>query len=256
LNIPASRKTPTLTEQDQETDMTADVHRIVRDGQGQGGFLAPPGHPDHFFVVRSYYVRPGKTSVNISARERGNGADGYSSVSSVAANQYGEYPDGIVAGARHVLERAELTCSGGWMRMVYGYFRNSYSPDGTDRNVGNAVIFNPLGCRVCGKPVLTAVHGYTDPAFDHEYSPRSRPAAEHHLGYLCVRKYFPDHEPRLDLIADPGQGYGSWPCAKCGRRVQYEARVDALAEVISGMRWQYITECPEGGQHELSGQPE
>lgn len=233
--------------------MTADVHRIVRDGLGQGGFLAPPGHPDHFFVVRSYYVRPGKTSVNIGARERGNGADSYSSVSSVADNDRGEYPDGIVAGARHVLERAELVYSSAWVRSVYGYFRNSYSPDGTDQNASNAIIFSP-GCRVCGKPVRAAVHGYTDPAFEHEYAPRSRPPAERHLAVLFIRQYFPGHQPRVRLIENPaGNGYGSYPCAKCGKRVQYEARVDALAEVISGLRWQYITECPEGGQHELSG---
>ena len=69
--------------------MSNDIHRIVRTGQGMGGFLAPPGHPDHVYEVRSYYVRPGKASVNIGARNRGNGADGYASVSSVIANEYG-----------------------------------------------------------------------------------------------------------------------------------------------------------------------
>ena len=74
---------------------------------------------------------------------------------------------------------------------------------------------------------------------------------EHHLGYLCVREYFPDHQPRLNLIADPGHGYGAGTCSKCGQRVQYEARHDALCVVTSGARWRYDPDCPRGGQHEI-----
>ena len=67
-----------------------------------------------------------------------------------------------------------------------------------------------------------------------------------------MREYFPDHQPREDLIADPGTGYGSWPCVKCGKRVQYEARVNGFAEAVPSARngLNYVTECPAGGQHE------
>lgn len=76
-----------------------------------------------------------------------------------------------------------------------------------------------------------------------------------HLAVLCVRGYFPDHEPRLDLIEDPGKGYGMYPCTKCGQKVQYEAKFDKLAIVLTkvvagrGTVWTYVTECAEGGDH-------
>lgn len=76
-----------------------------------------------------------------------------------------------------------------------------------------------------------------------------------HLAVLCIRKYFPDHEPRLDLIEDPGKGYGAWPCTKCGETVQYEARLDKWAKVTTRMdgtgmtHWTRSGECSEGGDH-------
>lgn len=77
-----------------------------------------------------------------------------------------------------------------------------------------------------------------------------------HLAVLCIREYFPDHEPRLDLIDDPGDGYGASPCVKCGDRVQYEARLDKLCKVTTRMvgmmtHWTRDPECPKGGDHEV-----
>jgi hypothetical protein len=78
---------------------------------------------------------------------------------------------------------------------------------------------------------------------------------ERHLAVLCIREYFPDHTPRLDLIDNPGKGHGSYPCTKCGEKVQYEAKFDKLTKVstrVSGggmTHWSYDTECPEGGDH-------
>jgi hypothetical protein len=247
--------------------MITEIHRIVRDGQGQGGFLAPPGHPDHFYVVRSYYARPGATRISISSRRE---ADGYSSLSSVLENEYGQYPESAVRSAQRIMDAAELTCSEAWVRSVYGYFRNSYSPDGEDRNVSRAISASGYHC-ACGEQSYSKgiVQLHVNWALTHMLRLRSRytrkvsdfPAGphhlvtpefppEHHLGYLCVKSYFPDHAARLDLIADPGQGYGSYPCVKCGTAVQYEAREDAYAEVLPGMRWRVSTECPAGGTHE------
>lgn len=79
-----------------------------------------------------------------------------------------------------------------------------------------------------------------------------------HLAVLCIREYFPDHEPRLDLIENPGKGYGSYPCTKCGERVQYVAKFDKLTTVTTrivlgeGTVWTYSTECSRGGDHTTS----
>lgn len=75
---------------------------------------------------------------------------------------------------------------------------------------------------------------------------------ERHSAAAHIRRYFPDHTPRLDLIADPGKGYGSWPCAKCGKRVEYEAKWDKLTTFTgSGALPDQATqtECPQGGDH-------
>ena len=76
-----------------------------------------------------------------------------------------------------------------------------------------------------------------------------------HGAVALIREYFPEHAPRLDLIADPGHGYGEWLCDKCGERVQYEARLDALAKPIRSPSFgptKYKTECSKGGAHEVA----
>jgi len=245
------------------------VFRIVRTRQGMGGFLAPPGHPDHVYEVRGYWPR-GDRAVNIARRRE---ADSYGSLSGAVENDRDMYPDSVVRQAQAIMDRAELACSEAWVRSVYGYFRNSYSPDGVDRNVSNMISASEYHC-ACGE------HSYSRGVLQLHLNraikamlglrnrwtrkPEKFPAGPHylvtpdtlellperHLGYLCVQSYFPDHRPRTDLIADPGQGYGSWPCVKCGTRVQYEAREDAYAEVLPGARWRISIDCPAGGKHE------
>lgn len=182
-----------------------DVYRIVR-GSGMGGFLCPPGHPNLFFTVVGA----------ATARKLAGDPHTMMSVDSAAKDDSG-VPDEIRRQARELLETTPLVRSERWERNVYGYFRNSYSPDGENRNVQHTLRQGP---------------------------------PEHHLGFLCVREYFPDAEPRLDLIADAGGGYGTQPCLKCGKRLQYEAKVDGFAEAITC----YMA-CPEGGGHEVAPLP-
>lgn len=101
-------------------------------------------------------------------------------------------PTVVRAEADQLIACQELVCSQAWVEYVYGYFRNCYFPGSLD------------------------VRQMVD---------TGRP--EQHGGYLRVRKYFPDHSPRTDLI-ESGGAYGSWPCRVCGERVQYEARIDAF----------------------------
>lgn len=120
-------------------------------------------------------------------------------------------PAGIRKSAQKRLDEAQLVCSELWQRYVYSYFRNCYSPDGVDRNVQRIIDSGP---------------------------------PEHHLGYLMVKQYFPEAQPRLDLIADSTGGYGTAACTKCGKRLQYEGKVDAFAEAITAR-----LVCPNGGHH-------
>jgi hypothetical protein len=123
-------------------------------------------------------------------------------------------PAEIVRQARDLLAKAELVNSEGWQRFIYGYFKNCYSKDGVDRDVSKCLVVTGSGMN-----------------------------PEHHLGYMTVKEYFPDATPRLDLIESKGD-YGTKPCTKCGTRLQYEAKVDRLAEAITRK-----VSCPEGGEH-------
>lgn len=227
-----------------------DVWRIRRDGQGSGGFLCPPGHPNHEHVLEGFWSRDGK-AVNVGARRRGNGPDYIGSIDGALGDEAERngVPQHVRDQAARIMAAAQMTCSELWVRSVYGYFRGCYAPESGSRSVSHAIIAE--GTCQCGEYCVTAAglekhlseHGtYGHGALD---LPASR-----HLAYLAVREYFPDHEPRLDLIADPGSGYGSHECVKCGQRVQYEARKDALCVVASGSRCTYNPDCPEGGAHE------
>jgi hypothetical protein len=124
--------------------------------------------------------------------------------------------DAIKSRVREIMASAVLVCSELWLRSVYGYFRHCYAPEEGNRKAADALI-----------------------------DPSSGIAATRHLGYMAVREYFPDHEPRTDLIRDPGKGYGSWPCLHCDQRVQYEARTDALT--VYGTANGQV--CPVNGTH-------
>lgn len=88
-------------------------------------------------------------------------------------------------------------------------------------------------------------------------SPPAPMDPERHAAVACIREYFPNHTPRLDLIADPGDGYGSRTCTVCDKRVQYEAKFDALAVVTTHMdgtgmtHWSYSTEHDDHTPHTL-----
>lgn len=83
-------------------------------------------------------------------------------------------PESVKERVRRLFERADIRCTEEWLREVYAYFRRCYSPDGVDRNVSICAI---------------------------DYSPNG-PARDpnHHLAVMLVRTWFPDHEPRMDLI--------------------------------------------------------
>lgn len=235
--------------------MSKPLYVIRRDGHGSGGFLCPPGHPAHFYCVEGYW----------GGRRKPSGPDLMAGLDYLIRDEYGDIPDSVKARAQKIMDSAKLTCSEAYVRNVYGYFRNSYSPDGTDKNVSHAISAGKIRCacgqeswRRAGLAAHLEKHASAFTAFGvavrstpgHGELPPLQLPATHHLGYLCVQEYFPDHEPRLDLIADPGNGYGAHDCAKCGTRVQYEARHDAWCEVKTSP-WRWLPDCPAGGKHEV-----
>jgi hypothetical protein len=80
---------------------------------------------------------------------------------------------------------------------------------------------------------------------------------ERHAAVACIRQYFPEHQPRLDLIENPTNCYGKFPCSKCGELVQYEGKFDKYAVVTTRMdgrgmtHWSYGLECTDGEPHDV-----
>ena len=233
--------------------------RTGKDG-GSGSFLSPPGHPALAYSIYGYHSS-GKGKPNV---HRQSGPDTIMSIESLAEDEGGYYPKWAVEKARRILAEATTEPSEDWMRQVYGYFQHSYSPDGTNRNVSDAISTSKLHC-ACGEDFWgekslighigreRALLPGRDGELAHHKITKPLPPAEHHLGYLCVKGYFPNHTVRTDLI-EGESGYGSRKCIKCGEYVQYEARHDGWAKVLStgtGLWGGTDPNCPEGGRHEV-----
>jgi hypothetical protein len=212
---------------------------------GSGSFLCPPGHPAithslYGWGSKSWATRGGVNSASFIGGIEALLEDGW------VADEAGPVLRGR---ARRLFEQfdATKTLSERWVQSVYAYFAHSYSPDGTDRNVSNAVSSNRLHC-ACGEEF------WNRKGFDYHYQVTSSeylvhyevakplPPDEHHLGYLLVKQYFPDHTPRTDLILNPVITTGA--CVRCGQGVQYEARKDALCVAYRDGQWVYDETCP------------
>lgn len=165
-----------------------------------------------------------------------------SSVDSAASEESAEYlPTEIVRQARRLLSTAQLIRSELWERQIYSYFKNCYSPDGIERRADRLLIvgmpwYVDKGSRYSSLNKSDEKLSATDP----------RVTPEHHAAFLLVKSYFPEAEPRLDLIQDASGGYGQKACTKCGQALQYEAKVDAFAEAITAR-----LDCPNGGRHTI-----
>ncbi|WP_189112229.1 hypothetical protein [Pilimelia terevasa] len=181
-----------------------------------GGFLSPPGDPAHTYRVVTY------------AGPRSNKAIGLAGLSYAADAANSWIPEHVRRHAQQLIRDADRTPSELWVRHVYGYFRNMWTHDGRP--------WQSVSSLISGRPVDAP--------------------EDHHAACVFVRQFFPDHQPRTDLIADPGKGYGSCPCTKCGQRVQYEARHDVLCVVTTRLTgsgitiWSYSSVCGAGGKHE------
>jgi hypothetical protein len=303
------------------------THYKIKPGSS-GGFMCPPGHPNHSYEMVGYESPRHRTEIFA-------GSIGYALTEDFDGSPV------IRDRVQRIMDAAELVESDLWVRSVYGYFRSMYVPASGDRNASNLINHNPA--EIAADSALTvlreAFEGITEPDANHpnphnyrrgvtplygrrrgfeitakadgsrvyvyaladdgsrydadhlkDYAnaldwtgtftnPRHEPMCDAHAGRIvadvvnvpapmdperhaavaCIRQYFPDHTPRLDLIENPGKGYGSYPCDKCGESVQYEAKFDALAVVSTRLagsgitQWSYKTDCDKGGNHEVTG---
>lgn len=135
---------------------------------GMGGFLNPPGHPEHDYSIHGF---------------RG----GHEVESTCLTRCLDDYYRGAVRGsAKGLLKRWEKNRPAipprEWMIEVYKYFKHCYSKDGINRDVDSCVTY--------GK--------FWDNA---EQEQHENPY--HHLGYMFVKSFYPVHEPDLELIKNP-----------------------------------------------------
>lgn len=227
---------------------------VIKTGKegGSGSFLCPPGHPALTHSVWGYW----------GGRRKAH-PDMISGIEFLLEDPYGDVPPELKARAQKIFADAEQNASEEWIRHTYGYFAYSYSPDGKNRNVSDAVSWHGTEHHKC----VCGAKFDNDPALighiagsrkgkegavlrlaeiKHHRAGGGKPQPdEHHLGYLMVKQFFPGHQPRTDLIKVPEGLYGTRECGKCHERVQYEARWDRWAKFGSGPA------CPQGGDHEV-----
>lgn len=183
-------------------------YKIVsgRDG-GTGSFLCPPKHGRHGYSLEEYAGPRGRRVIGVYAIDYVLSADADASAE-------------LRRTVQRIMSEPLPQPSEMWLAMVYGYYRHMWLPQDGSRNAVDLI--SQRDTEVSDLP------------------------PERHAAVAAIREYFPGHEPRTDLIENPGRGYGAWPCVKCGRRVQYEPRFDALAEFGTGPA------CTDGASHELA----
>jgi hypothetical protein len=132
--------------------------------------------PNKFRIVAgsmsSFLDPPGSPQREYHVVERYANGKEASSLSLLHAIDQDYVPAEIKAEIALLYAAAEMEPTEEWLSQVYGYFKNCYSPDGKDRSVANARIIDS----------------------------DSRLPIETSLAVMHVRSFFPDHEPREDLL--------------------------------------------------------
>lgn len=107
------------------------------------------------------------------------------SMSITAAAEADYLPARVKSTAQKILRLQSLNVTEEFISSCYAYFRNCYSPDGMNRSASS--------CLIPGQ----------------NCTPDKPLPPEHHLGYLMVKEYDPNHTPRLDLIENPPTSFSA-----------------------------------------------
>lgn len=126
---------------------------------GQGSFLDPPNYPTHKF--------------GISSRFRSQDIVSFSKEEPQFKEQLKPYLKFDKLPENHPEVQK-------WIKQHYSYFKNSYSKNGINRNVNDAII-----------------------------NEKDELPNNHHLAFLAVRKFYPNHKPRKDLIKSKAWVWGN-----------------------------------------------
>ena len=151
------------------------------------GFITRQG-ASNFYLRQSGmggFLNPPGNAEHLYSISEERGGHEVGSYSLGAAAQSDWLPATVRMRAQRKLEQRPGESSEQWIQSVYNYFRGCYSPDGIDRNASKCII--PKG----------------DHAMPNEW----------HLAVLHIRQWFPDHEVRVDLIANNGP-LGAWSKSK------------------------------------------
>lgn len=108
--------------------MSKTLYVISRDDKGVGGFLCPPGHWNHEYVLLAYFNGRRKPAI-----------DGFYTIEH-ALDPQSQASEQVQARVRAIMASSELVCSELWLRSVYGYFRNCYAAEDGSRDVSRCRI--------------------------------------------------------------------------------------------------------------------
>lgn len=115
--------------------MNATTHRTYKINRtsGSSGSLCPPGHYNHTMSLEEYNGPRGRKVIGIMSLD-------------YIDNEHAAAYDFMVESVNRVREesRKNWVASEAWIRSVYGYFRDSYSPDGETRDVSKAITYSPV----------------------------------------------------------------------------------------------------------------
>lgn len=189
---------------------------IAKDGQGC--FMCPPSHPDHFQHL-----------------EYRDGGSGSVSLSSVIEDEDGYYSEHL---EEHLLENIKRILADweakkpaidnprtlAWMAHVYAHLKHCYKDDKAE---AEPFEYGRPATLIFPVPSYKLRHFHDDKRFSQEWRTQeieqvNRANEEIHAKYakVCtpdnhaavrfIREYYPEHTPRLDWIAQAPKNPGTW----------------------------------------------
>lgn len=153
--------------------------------EGAGGFLNPPGHPEHGLSL--------------------NTEGGWTSLSYVVEHP-DEFPPAAVRACQAELDRWEAgEPDPDWVAQVLGYFRNCYRPTDGSSSASDLIIPNNLRISTLEELDGLTVVEATDTE-DTVYHVDPMQNVDRHAGVAYIRKFYPDFMPTADNFAQAHWG--------------------------------------------------
>lgn len=185
-------------------------------GEGSGCFMDPPSYPTHFYSI---------------ATGKGRNSGCMSLDSALDEEEAEHLPDAVLDRVRQLITDWQTTRPAldspralAWMADCYAHFKSCYVDD---HQIAEPFEYDKPATIIYPVPSYKLKHFHDDPRFSEEWRTKEKAAIEqanneilaayakvaipdNHQAVRFIRKFYPEHQPRLDWIGTAPQNPGHW----------------------------------------------